>query len=185
MPDFPPGFDTLASRYAMQTLFATWVTLGDATRLTACATASDSLDDLFKRADGQWHRRFDATGRVAAAKTAHATADSPDAAADPELAPLRRAIADARSTGRDKCRERLGAELGVKRQLAWTLVGLSDNPMVPDFPTRPTDVNDYVKRHAQRLRLLASGGNPPQLRDRLRQLWALYLRARVEKEFGL
>jgi hypothetical protein len=185
MAEFPPGFDALASRYCVQTFFATWVTLGEATRLSTCETASKSLDELFKQTDGQWHRRFDLKGRVAATPGAPATTEPADAASDPELPPLRQAIADARHTGRDQWRERLGGEPGVKRQLAWTLVGLSDSPMLLDLPTQPAEVNDYLKRHAERLRLLQGGGDPPQLRDKIRQLWALYLRARIEKEFGM
>jgi hypothetical protein len=185
MAEFPPGFDALASRYGMQTFFATWVTLGDATRLTACKTASRSLDDLFKQADGRWHRRFDAKGQVTGPTTKPSVFGPSEPPPDEALAPLQRAIADAHSVGREKWRERLGGEPGIKRQLAWTLVGLSDDPLELDFPTKSAEVNDYLKHLAPRLRLSGGGESSPQLRDKIRQLWALYLRARVEKEFGM
>src|SRR5207248_5975955 len=60
--DFPIGYDTLASRYAMQAIFTVWVVLGDGQRLLAADLAAKSIDDLIQGEDKQWHRRFNARG---------------------------------------------------------------------------------------------------------------------------
>jgi hypothetical protein len=192
--DFPPALDTLASRYAVQTLFSVWAVLGEAPRLAACELAAKSLGDLSKASDGKWRRRYDLDGHPIDPVTA-ATQPSPNIfgppnapvvlppATDPGLAPTLAAIELARKVGRDKYRERLTANLSLKQHLAVTISGLSDTPMAADFPTAPDEVEPWLKRHAAQLRLI-EGGAPADLPARVERLWIIFLRAQVERQFG-
>ena len=192
--DFPPGADALASRHCMQTYFATWAVLGDGQRLTACDRAAQSLGDLIKSADGQWQRRFDPEGDAAAAAKSEEEDRGPlfgrpggdkVEKGDPGLAPTLRSIAQAKALGREKYREQLAASFTPEQHLAGVLVGLSDGPVTLDFPQARDEAEGYVKQHDERFRLAGGAGVPPELRGKVPRLWAMYLRAKVEKEFGI
>ncbi|HEY7117654.1 MAG TPA: hypothetical protein VH475_13780 [Tepidisphaeraceae bacterium] len=186
VPELPPGVDALASRYAMQTFFAVWVVLGDGSRLAACDQASKSLDALFKGADGGYHRRFDAKGGASDVVpttqrslfgTSQAAGEPP--ATDPAVTPTIRTIAVAQKAGREAFRERLSIHFAPKQHLAQAIAGLSDGPMLLELPQNREEVEAWLKTYDQRRRL---SGEAPQTADRL---WLLYLRARVEKQFGV
>jgi hypothetical protein len=185
--EFPAGTYSLASRFSMQTLFATWAVLGDAQRLAACDLAAQSLADLMKRADGQWHRRFDAAGVAtdSASKKDSVFGDGKEPAprSDPGLPPTLAAIAAGKELGREKFRERLATGFSPKQHLALTVVALSDVPMTLEYPATAQEAQPFVKQLDERFRL-SEGGSSSDLRARVRRLWALYLRARIEKDFG-
>lgn len=190
--EFPPGVDALAARYTVQTLFGTWVVLGDNNRLAVAEQACKSLDELIKGNDGEWRRRFS----LRSAATAPTTAPTPEsvfqapakdtaaAESDPGWLPVSQAVALGRSIGREQYRDRLAATFSLKQRLAVTLAGLDDAPMQLDFPTNPDEAAAYVKDHASRFRQL-DRSSPPELGARIQQLWSLYLRARIEQNFGI
>jgi hypothetical protein len=183
---FPAGYDTLASRYSMQAIFAVWVILGDGQRLIATDLAAKSIDDLIKREDGKWRRRFDARGATLdppAPEKPLPNAEDTAPSNDPALLPALATIALAKDLGRDKFREALTTQAPLKRHLAQVISGLSEDVLDPDFPTAPDQVPDYLKRHEPLFRLIESGP-ASDLSDRTRRLWAIYLRATIEARFG-
>jgi hypothetical protein len=192
--EFPPGVDALAARYTVQTLFTTWVILGDNNRLAAAEQATKSLDELIKGNDGTWRRRFSPRSATTAPTTAPTPAPgsvlqapAKDAAApegDPGWAPVTRAVALGRAIGREQYRDRLAETFSLKRRLAVTLAGLDDAPMQLDFPTNPEEAVAYLKDRAPRFRQI-EGSRPPELAARIQQLWSLYLRAYIEQNFGI
>jgi hypothetical protein len=188
--DFPPGADAVASRQCMQTFLASWAVLGDGARLASCELAAKSLGGLIESADGHWRRRFDPKGATSDQDAADRGSifGRPDEdkieKGDPRLAPTLETIAAAKALGREKFRERLAAGFTIKQHLAQVLVGLSDTPMRLDFPQTPGEVEHYLKQHEERFRLSA-GSAPTDLRGKIQHVWALYLRAKVEREFGI
>jgi hypothetical protein len=192
---FPAGYDTLASRYSMQSLFGVWVILGDGQRLIAADLAARSIQDLVKNDDGHWHRRFDTRGVAtdipeAATRKAPSTFGpaEPDEAAnlsDPGLATASETVALAKESGREKFRERLMADAPLKQHLAQVVSGLSEELMVPDFPTAPDQVAGYLKQHEAQFRLIDGGGSGTGLAGKVARIWAIYLRAKVENRFGI
>lgn len=185
--EFPAGVDTLASRYTMQTLLSTWVILGDGPRLTACEEAWKTINELIKGDDNLWHRRFSFKG---------ASLDPPPKppsvigetvappATDPLLAPTVQTVAIARDLGREEFRAKLTSAFTPKQNLALTISGLSENPMAVDFPANFEDARDYLKAHEQQFQLI-EGATPSELRERVKRLWALYLRAKLESQLGI
>lgn len=187
LPDFPAGYDLMASRYAAQSFLSVYTILGDATRLTAAEVAVKSIDDLIKGDDGRWHRRYTFRGVALENTVAKPPEDrvfgdgkkEEPVANDPSLAVLAETVASARQLGREKFRERLRAGFTPRQHLAMVAAGLSDDPMAADWPTEAGRVEGYIKRidAAQ-----PAGGT--ELSARARRLWVAYLRARLEREFG-
>jgi hypothetical protein len=197
--DKPPEFsadanDILASRYAMQSLFAIWVILGDGQRLTACEIAAKSIDELIKGDDGELHQHFSKKGVNLGAPPAAqqpnqifgpSTAPLPPPATDAALLPSRQAVALARNLGREQFRDRLtAAGFTPKQHLAQTITGLSDQPMAGDFPLAPTDAPAYLKQYEREFTAIEQPA-PADLNARMQRLWALFLRARVEQRLGI
>lgn len=185
--EFPTGVDILASRYTMQTLLSTWVILGEGPRLTACEDAWKTINELIKGDDNLWHRRFSFKG---------ASLDPPPKppsaigetvappATDPLLAPTVQTLAVARDLGREKFRAKLATTFTPKQTLALTISGLCENPMAVDFPTTLEEAQDYLKSHEQEFQLI-EGANPSDLREKVKRLWVLYLRAKLERQLGI
>jgi hypothetical protein len=190
--DFPEGYDTLASRYCMQAFLGSWVILGDGQRLIGADVAGRSIQDLIKNDDGgAWHRRYDLKGVTLDPRVndAHRPAfgtgapEAPESASDPLLAPTLAAIDHAKTLGREKYREKLRAIFPLKHYLAQVVGGLTEEVMASDFPATPEEVQPYLKRYEALFGLIE--GKPTDLRARVKRLWATYLRARIEKEFGV
>jgi hypothetical protein len=109
--------------------------------------------------------------------------EAPGPQRDPLLAPTTEAIARAKQLGREKYRERLRALSPLKHHLAQVVAGLTDNVMTADFPATREEVQPYLKRNETLFALI--DGKPTDLSDRVKRLWATYLRARVEREWGV
>jgi hypothetical protein len=185
--EFPASADALASRYTMQTLLSTWVILGDGQRLAAAETAWKALNELIKGDDNLWHRRFSFKGASLdpppkpPAFIGETTAPPAD---DLLLPPLVRTLAVARDLGREKFRAKLSASFTPKQCLAQVISGLSEEPMSADFPTVMEEAQDYLKQHEQDFKLI-QGETPAGLQAKVRRLWWLYLRAKVEARLGV
>jgi hypothetical protein len=185
--EFPASVDTLASRYTMESLLSTWVILGDGQRLAAAESAWKSLNELIKGDDNLWHRRFSFKGASLdpppkpPAFIGETTAPPAD---DPLLPPLVRTLAVARDLGREKFRAKLGANFTPKQCLAQVISGLSEEPMSADFPSVMEEAQDYLKRHEQDFKLI-EGETPAGLSAKVRRLWWVYLRAKVEVGLGV
>jgi hypothetical protein len=190
---FPDAIDTLASRYSMQAIFSAWVVLGDASRLSACEVASKSLKDLIKGDDGLWHRHFgfrggsmDMAAEKAAASPFGVADFAPERApvSDPGLAKALETVAAGKELGREKFRERLNFDCALKQHLARVICGLEDGSMSSDFPATVEVAQAYLKRHEEQFGLI-EGASPSDLAGKIKRLWAICLRARVEGQFGI
>jgi hypothetical protein len=190
--DFPEGHDTLASSYCAQTFLASWVILGDAQRLSAADLATRSIQDLVKGDDGgAWHQHYSLKGATLdpRANEEHppvfgtGAPEAPGPRTDPLLSPTTQAIGRAKELGREKYRERLRALSPLKHHLAQVVAGLTEQVLTGEFPASQDEVQPYLKRNEALFGLIE--GKPTDLRDRVKRLWATYLRARVEREWGV
>jgi hypothetical protein len=198
---FPNGPDLLASRYSMQTLLAGYLATGEGTLGTALDQAATTLTQV-KRADGSYDRFLDPT---AAADMARALAGS-DAgtphffAAAPATKPLQShtvlalpimsgdfgipAIIDAdarlKSGGRDAYVNSIGGISSLHEEIEAALCGLNDDPMSGHFPRSAGEVPAYIAGLGD-LWKLAEGPAPDDLAGRVRRLWVLLLRAKLER----
>jgi hypothetical protein len=190
--DFLEGYDTLASRSCAQAFLGSWVILGDAQRLSAADLATRSIQDLVKRDDdGAWHQHYTLKGATLDPRAndenpptfGTGAPEAPGTKTDPLLSPTIASIKRAKDLGREKYRERLRALSPLKHHLAQVLAGLTDQVMTGDFPASQDEVQPYLKRNESLFALI--DGKPTDLRDRVKRLWATYLRARIEREWGV
>jgi len=94
--------------------------LGSARAQLVLSRKRAELEDLIKRDDGFWHRRFDFKGGSmdAPPQAPNFIGDRlPTPATDPLLVAATRTISAAREMGREKFRERLTASFGLKQFL--------------------------------------------------------------------
>jgi hypothetical protein len=71
----------------------------------------------------------------------------------------------------------------LQQRLANAICGVDDEPFACDWPSGPEGVGAYLRLYEERWRLL-EGPPPANLDDRVRRLYALLLRARLEAQFG-
>lgn len=180
--EFPAAYDTLASRHAVQSIFAVYIMLGDGNRLLVCEQAGKSLDQLVKSAEGRWYRRYNLKGGAfegAEVKPTFIPAGDPLQVNDFGFTQLMNTVSDARIIGREKFHFRLRASFAPREHLAQALAGLSQGPMLLDFPTSREEVEGFVKRYEQALQAVQA---PPaeSFAARIQRLWIVYLRAKLE-----
>lgn len=179
----PASFDTLASRHAIQAIFATYVIQGEASRLTVCEQAGKSLEQLVKGNQGRWRRRYNLKGEAMESDQSPLAAESDQANGnDYGLVQLLQTISDARDIGREKFLHRLRTSFQPREHLAQALAGLSQLPMLLDFPDDKKDVDAYLKRHERQLILAEARSLAPEsFAARIERFWILFLRAKLEK----
>jgi hypothetical protein len=180
--DFPVGGDVRASKYALQTLLGAYLLTGERLAGPAMDTAVDSLQRLADR-DGKWKPLYLAQPTTAPSSQPGffdprpATATAIEAA---ELAPTLKAIRQLKSVGRDRYQRMLGAQLTVRQHLAATVCGLMRDPLTLDLPLTRDEIDKYVQAHADEFAQLSTS-IPNETAGRLRRLWLLMLRTRMEQ----
>lgn len=198
--DFASGPDVLASRINMQTLLADYLFTGNRDVGMALDAAATTLREV-KRPDGLYDRFLDPT---TAADLARANGQAPATqsvfAPAPTTAPSHSALAtlsdpllvgsfsvneqlDAvarlKPIGRDRYLAMLSAGFTFHQHLSATLTGMNENPLTLDFPVTDAEVPAYITAHAEQWRVI-EGPLPPDLAGRVRRLWVLLIRTRLE-----
>jgi hypothetical protein len=170
--DAPGGPDLLASRFAMQTLLGSYLLNGDKSHGMTLDTAALSIPAL-RRPDKKWDRYPEHREKAVpiTGLTNIGTHGLPE---------LLAATTQLRTIGRQRYIDLLGAHFTVKQHIAAALVGLNDNPLTLDLPVSQQEVQPFVDRHAEMFRLL-DGPLPETLPERVKRLWALLIRARLER----
>ena len=197
---FPNGPDLLASRYAMQTLLAGYLLTGEATLSTALDRAATTLTQV-KRPDGFYDRFLDPTAAADMARAlagsdagtphffatvpstkptqSHSVLASQVLSGDFEIPELLDAATRLKSTGRDGYVTSLGGTTPLHEDLEASLCGLSDDPLSSNFPQTAAEVPPYLASHADFWKP-AEGPAPDDLSGRVKRLWVLLLRAKLE-----
>jgi hypothetical protein len=179
---FPIGGDVRASKYALQTLLGAYLITGQRPIGPAMDMAVDALRSLSDR-DGQWKRVY-----LAQPTTAPSTqpvdffdpqpiAPSVDAA---ELEPTLTAVRQLKSVGRDRYQRMLSASLGLRQHLSAAVLGLMSDPLTLDLPVSRDEVEKYLSVHRDKFATL-NDPIPADTAGRVRRLWLLALRARLEQ----
>jgi hypothetical protein len=197
---FPIGPDVLASRFAMQTMLGAYLLTGNADQAAALDQAASTLAQV-KRPDGLYDRFLDPTAAADIARSLGS--DSPTSepffsqptskpsATDPVLASqetsgdfripeLLDALAKLKAIGRDGYVDSLNATIPVHQQIEACLCGLSDDPFTMILPRTGQQVPAFVAAHADLWKRI-DGPAPDDLAGRLRRLWILYIRAKLER----
>jgi hypothetical protein len=201
---FPNGPDLLASRYAMQALLGGFLFTGDADLGAALDQVATTLGQV-KRPDGLYDRFLDPTAAADVARSlgerapgtqpffgSSATQPSPrrSVLASPMtsgafgIGQVLDAATQLKSIGRDRYIAALAAGFSLHEQTEACLCGLSDDPLTLDFPLTVAEIPAYLSAHAD-LWKLADGPVPDDLAGRVRRLWVLLLRAKVERVSGV
>ncbi|WP_428939568.1 hypothetical protein [Fontivita pretiosa] len=186
LEEFPAGADVLASRYAMQTLLGAYLVTGQKQYGLALEAAARSLEQLRPPGEAQWRRAYllDPTSRPT---TESAGVFSPDPLPQGPwvtgtfgLESILRAVQELKVLGRARYSSRLAEHLNVRQHLAAAACGLLDDPLVLDLPLTRDEIPAYLARHEAEMRILSTPA-PQDLPGRVRRLWLLLIRARLER----
>jgi hypothetical protein len=183
---FPGGADALASRYALQTLIIGSIRLQEPSYNNAVETAAKTL--AAARLDDQtWPRFFDpGSGRRTAAtqpRLGMTTQPVVDRDAPPGTFGIDALIASSAKlqiTNLERYQEDLARYFTPRQQLIAAMAGLMDDPLVWQTPQDAQSAREFLKTHTeafQRLNDAPSG----DLAERVRRLWWLLIRAKLER----
>jgi len=164
--------DLLATRYMTQTLLGVAVCWSHRSTVAELDRTAGRINPL-RRTDGKW-KRYEAVG-------ASTPVEAP--LGDFGLPPLLASIKSIKNLGRDRYKQLMTQGWPPKRQLIATVVGLTDDPFTLDWPVAASEVDAYVKAHSADWQALESG-IPQQLPARVRRLWILLNRAKLEAMAG-
>ncbi len=204
---YPPGIDPLASRHAMQTLLGAYLVLGNP-RLIGEDDLRVPYDQALREAasaaaklptyEGLWIRNYyydvEATPPPPHGAPELFNADPSARDRGPTTFPSQqlgtwgmhsvlRTVAAMNGNEREVFAGRLAAHLPIHQRLAAALCGVEDQPFSVDWPTNPAQATKFLTEFDGTFKSLE--GLPPQaLHDRVRRLWLLWLRARMEIKFG-
>jgi hypothetical protein len=181
--------DVLASRCAIQTFFAGYIVLGPKEWGRAASLAAGSASQLPVPELGKWHRWYTPKGdpvrpeALTVAPAGFKKSDDP-LVGDWGLARSMQVVNTHDQIGREKFLQRLKASFTIRERLALTVCGLMDEPMDANLPTSIEQAKQYLQQNETTFQQ-ATGTTDTDLPAKVRRLWALYLRARLEKEFGV
>jgi hypothetical protein len=182
LTEFPTGADMVASRLALQTLLGAYLITGQQqTGLALDVSARTALQ--LRDPGGQWRRLY-----LAVPST---QPDEPDSFFGPptsqphrltgvfNLPPTLESASQLKVVGQVRYLNMLSGQTGLHQQIASTVCGVNDTPFTLDIPLSRTEVEPFLKSHADRFAEL-NWGTPRDLSARARRLWVLLLRARLE-----
>lgn len=183
LSDYPAGADTLASRYAIQTIFGGYLAGGERQYGQALDLASQAITQL-RDQDGVWQKKYLRTPTTAPSTQEAGGVFAPQTitprAGDFGLPPVLNAIRQLKLMRRDRYNLMVNEQIDLKQQLAATVCGLMDQPLTLDLPVTKAEVETYIKGHARDFDQL-TGPVPDALDQRLRRLWMLFIRAKLEQ----
>lgn len=171
LTEFPAGADVVASRFAVQTLLATYLITGRDDAMAAADAAARSLEEL-RGEQSQWRRMYLVAGPTTAPAATQPLGmfdpppppERPWVTGDFELEPTLRWVAQVRELGRQEYVARLSTAAPLKDHMTAIVCRLQEPPLK-----------------------LESDSNPPReiprgadLAKRLPAMWSLVQRTRIE-----
>jgi hypothetical protein len=187
LADWPPGADVLASRRAMEVLIAASLLLQHESAQPVAREAAAALSAL-RAEEGTWRRLYPLNeAHVGDNSIFGAPGTQPSdelwTSGTFSIEPVLRAVDWLNRNGPLQLADHLASGPPLQERLAAAACGLHDEPLYMDWPGEAAQVDSFVKAHELRWRLV-EGVPPEDLRGRLRRIYALLLRARVEAQFG-
>lgn len=182
LSEFPLCADMLASRMAMQTLIGTYLVTGQQQAGLALDASSRAAMQL-RSSEAQWRKVYLAVpttqpeepSRIFAAPTSQPYRET-------GLFGLPATLESAqqlKQVGQIRYLNMLSGKIGLYQQIASTISGMNDNPFALDMPISRAEVAQYLRDHPERFAELEMG-MPRDLSVRVRRLWLLLLRTRLE-----
>jgi len=173
----PESPDLSASRHAMQTLLAGYLITGDRRYGQAVDEAFKSLDEL-QLNENIWRRFPDAKEGESSAPifgTPGVTESGPLG-----LPGVRASMRQMKLQGRDKFVQMLSVQFTPRQHLIAAMVGLTDEPLHVELPAASGEVDAYLKSHAEKFAII-QGSTPELLDAKVKRLWVLLIRAKLER----
>jgi hypothetical protein len=197
--EFRPGIDVLASRNAMQAIIAAYLMLGDPpprgeehVSWSQSLSASGAAVEKLPKYDGKWLRIYDY--EIEQTQPPPSTQPTGFSTTAPVIPPAQQTgtwgmdkmvenVQTVTDVGRERFIAALAANLSLRQRLAAALCGLDDDPLSPDLPVTDDELREYLKTSDARFRVL-EGPTPATLADRLRRLYLLLIRAKLEQRLA-
>ena len=82
--------------------------------------------------------------------------------------------------GRDKFVQMLSVQFTPRQHLIAAMVGLTDEPLHVELPAASGEVDAYLKSHAEKFAII-QGSTPELLDAKVKRLWVLLIRAKLER----
>jgi hypothetical protein len=182
LADFPVGGDIRSSKYALQTILGAYLLTGERQLGPTMDMAAESLGALADQ-EGKWKRIY-----LAQPSTAPASQPGffdpqpviPSHIEANELAPTLKAVRQLKAVGRERYQRMLGAGFTVRQHLAATVLGLMNDPLTLELPVSRDEIHAYLTAHREEFAQL-SNPMPSDTASRLRRLWLLMIRTRLEQ----
>ena len=184
----------------MQTLLGGYLFTADPNDGTAVGDTAATLREI-KRPDGLYDRFLDPTAAADIARTLGTDAATTQSAFSPLpiSAPTTRSVLTDPSTsgsfgipelidsvtrlksiGRERYLALLAANFTARQHLCATVCGLCDIPLTLDLPLTAADVAPYISAHDDLWHII-QGPPPADLAGRIRRLWILLIRTKLER----
>jgi hypothetical protein len=191
LKDFPMSADVLASKYAMQTLLGAYLMTGEKQTGVALDAAAQALNEM-RRGEHTWKRvyRLAPTTAPASAPTTEQTGDTfhppPTNVLGPWITgtfgvePTLDAVNQLKVLGHVRYEQMLAEQFTTQEHLAAAVCGLTDDPLTLQLPVTRAEVNEYLKAHDDQFTAALAGPVPDELAPRLKRLWILLIRAKLE-----
>jgi hypothetical protein len=181
---FPDGADVISSRYALQTLLGAFYFTEDADYAAALEAAHRALVAA-RSEDGSWRRfpepgapRTPSTQPGKPGATSHPAVTQPMETGTYQLEPMLTTLAKLPTITREKYLEQLGDYYAPRQRVAAALCGLMEEPWALDLPASQEEAERFAQDETKPL-------GAPELEPTVKRLWALLLRAKIERRFGL
>lgn len=158
--------DMLATRYVAQTLLGVGICTGNRLPVSELERAIERIN---QSKDGDSWPRYAGMAAI----------DPNWPRGDFGLPPVIAAAKALKSLGVDRYKQMLSKGFTPKQHLAMCIVGLNDQPFTLDWPVAGGEVAEYVRKREADWRLL-DGPVPTELPARVKRIWLLLQRAKLE-----
>lgn len=188
--DLPPAADTLATRFALQTLLAAYVMNRDAEAMAALSATSITLRALQSDSESRdWQRRYPLQSRSTLAPPKPDEPQSvlvPSAAQTPEhgefgLPVLLDKVSELERVGADEFEAKLREHSTPTEQIALVLVCLRDQVLTSDWPESVEQAEVFLRRERSMPAVDEPGAEG--LSHRTARLYSLLVAAELEARF--
>lgn len=179
IPSLPPAGNLLATRYALQTMLAWYLEVGEPTTFDLIKVSAEAVESR-KDTDGKWFSIDDPLGRFAPPSNTGAPTWPKD---DFGLSRTLTTVSDLRALGQITFLKLTSRTLPPELAYSAILTGLTDQLPSADLPLSAKQVDAFVLQHPETFGVL-EGPEPVDLTHRIKRLWALYLLASWEHRFA-
>lgn len=187
LTDFPGGADIVSSKFAMQTLIGAYLMTGNRQTGQALDAADRAVSQL-RLPNGSWRKLYALQPTTEPAEVEERTGgtfgppttQSRFASGTFDLPPTLETVRQLKLVGQTRYVTMLSRPFTLRQRVAAILCGLSEDPFTLDLPISRDEIEPYLRKYQTDFQTLARP-MPNDLSGRLRRIWLLLIRAKLEQ----